>query len=191
MAKNHRYRYVEDYETIPYVGANGRSKQKVRYIGSYQCFSESDETLRPKLILLHILSYLAVVWTVAPLFFRHSAYQTMYVAVTNVLALFPSLYLLMGSFRLPWRKKPMRRDEFEKGFDRIRHSAVGILIVLGATLVGEIVFWCLNRVPFRAMDAVFIACIVLSEVTSFLIYNIGKRIQVEKKPNDFVEQKLF
>ena len=191
MAKNPRYRYVDDYETVPYVGANGRSKEKVRYIGSYYWYAGEKKAVQKTLVLLHVLAYVTAILTIAPLFFRHSAFLTLYVAVIHVVSLFPALYLLMGSFRLPWQQKAQRRDEFDKGFRRIRRSAMAIFVILGLTLVGETVFWCLNRVPFTGLDGLFLGCLVLSMASCYLIYKVEKGISVEQKPNDFVTQKIF
>lgn len=183
MAKGSKKGYLNDYEVIPYVGANGKSKQKLRYVGEWYCIEESAEADR-KCRTLHILSYLVSAAILATLLLNHSAYLTMYVAVPAVIALFPMLYLLMGSFRLPWKNRPLRHDEHDRSLARMWHSAVGILVVFAATAVGYLVFRIVGDGSFFWQDVLFLCCLVIVLLGSWFLYRIGKSVPVEKRPND-------
>lgn len=183
MAQDSRRRYLNDYEVIPYVGANGKSKQKLRYVGSWYCISD-DATTDKKILQLHILSYIVATAVLLALLLNHSAYLTMYVSVPAVIALFPIAYLLMGSFRLPWKARPLRRDERDKSLNRMWRSAVGILILFGIVTVGYVVFWFVAGERFVWQDTAFLLCSAVVLLGSFRIYRVGKSVEVAVHPND-------
>lgn len=183
MQQSKRYRYIDDYKVVPYVGAGGKSKQRLEYIGKYvNITDDAAETMRLlRRVQVGVVLILLLLGTCLVL--EHSASRTMYVAVPSILNVFPLAYMCIGAFMLPKRIEPMRRDAFAHSISRVQHSAIGIVAFCALTFIGTAVYWIFAGDYFLIIDAIFIAVTIAEAALSYTIYRRLKGIKTELLPN--------
>ncbi|MDO4543642.1 MAG: hypothetical protein Q4C01_03725 [Clostridia bacterium] len=189
MQVSKRYRYTEDYETIPYVGANGRAKQKIRYIGKYVQIQNDEAEALKTLKLVRWLGIAAVALAAVAMVIEHSASRSLYVAAIMMLNLFPLAYMIMGGVAFPRKIEPMERIKYAHSISRVEHSALGLLIITAASIVGYVCFWIFEGEKYMIEDAIFSINTPIVSCISFFIFKKLKSLKTELIPNDAVKKR--
>ncbi|MBE5784791.1 MAG: hypothetical protein E7330_03240 [Clostridiales bacterium] len=190
MQVSRRYRYVDDYRAVSVMDARGKVRQKAIYIGEWVCPLVGEAEYTAFLQRARLLTAAAVAGLIAALAVNHAAYETMYVAVPLVMALFPAAYLIMGACSLQKKAAPMEKLHFIKGLQRVRHSAMGVFVMSCIVLLGKLVFrlltlfGVLTRCGFRWQDGVFLFAMLASAAASFVLYKTCREVKTELRPNE-------
>ncbi len=135
--------YVDDYTIETYVDEKGREKDKIVYIGPEVPFSAPASVVRPRLIICAVLAVLTVLAVVSTQLIIHGSQNSAFVMFPLAVALFPSMYLLMGVMNFKFNAKPMTRDQYKRGILRVFHSCGGIIVLTLVAFVGDFVY----RIP--------------------------------------------
>ena len=119
-------KYVNDFEVTEEKDAGGRLKKKVIYKGPLMVLRDPSPAVFARLwITLGLTLALAAAY-VKMLLLTHLAGGQLLVMLPPLAGLFPLLYLLMGAAALPFRGKPMRRDQYMHSFIRVFRSAAAV-----------------------------------------------------------------
>jgi hypothetical protein len=121
-------KYVDDYEIVEEQMSNGKLKKTVRYKGTWTILREVSSGTFFKLWLTVLMAFALIGVYVYTLTLTHTTSGLYTVMVPLMAGLFPCLYLAMGVLALPFRGKPMRRDQYMHSFIRISRSCTAILI---------------------------------------------------------------
>lgn len=183
-----RLRYTEDYKSTPYVGANGKSRERLTYIGEWYCPTNADYTRIAWTARAAVL--LALISAVGALFVLPPPMNNKWYAAVLTVSLFPLAYAVMGAVRLPVKPDPMERVTYDKSVLRMKHSAAATLIIDALTVLGVIVYWILaatgvyaDAAPFALGDGIFLACLAISVAANVLLYAKTAQISIEKREN--------
>ena len=122
-------KYVDDYEIVEEQMSNGKLKKTVRYKGTWTILREVSSGTFFKLWLTVLMAFALIGVYVYTLTLTHTTSGLYTVMVPLMAGLFPCLYLAMGVLALPFRGKPMRRDQYMHSFIRISRSCTAILII--------------------------------------------------------------
>ena len=122
-------KYVDDYEIVEEQMLNGKLKKTVRYKGTWTILREVSSGTFFKLWLTVLMAFALIGVYVYTLTLTHTTSGLYTVMVPLMAGLFPCLYLAMGVLALPFRGKPMRRDQYMHSFIRISRSCTAILII--------------------------------------------------------------
>ena len=121
-------KYVDDYEIVEEQMPNGKLKKTVRYKGTWTILREVSSGTFFKLWLTVLMAFALIGVYVYTLTLTHTTSGLYTVMVPLMAGMFPCLYLAMGVLALPFRGKPMRRDQYMHSFIRISRSCTAILI---------------------------------------------------------------
>ena len=122
-------KYVDDYEIVEEQMPNGKLKKTVRYKGTWTILREVSSGTFFKLWLTVLMAFALIGVYVYTLTLTHTTSGLYTVMVPLMAGLFPCLYLAMGVLALPFRGKPMRRDQYMHSFIRISRSCTAILVI--------------------------------------------------------------
>ncbi len=133
-------RYADDYETVITTDEKGNEKKTAVYRGDYFEISLDAEGLshfkRNCLLLLAGI----IVLHISGGFVNNPGMNQFFIGLPYVAAFFPLLYLAVAILRIPKEKREFRRDEIGLSFDRVITSSYIVLILMGFSVLGEILF---------------------------------------------------
>lgn len=184
-----RFRYTEEYRSTPYVGANGKSKERFTYIGEWYCPVNEAGEYKGIVIAAWAAVIVAVLSTLGALFSIPAPLENKWYVVALTFSLFPLAYAVMGAARLPSKPEPMEHARFDKSVLRLKHSAVAVLVILALTALGLIAYWILTAcgvyaaAPYALGDGIFAGCILLAAAANVLLYAKMKQIKTEVREN--------
>ena len=183
--------YVDDYQLEETTDSRGRRKTVARYIGQWTVVTEREEGAKRKLFLTLALCIFTPAAAAATQFISHTAASAWYVQLPQLFALFPALYMLMGAAKLPYRLKPMRRDEYMKGMIRVSRSAVGVIAFeTAAAAAGFVYRHRSGESAYSAGDAVWLCLLgaaILCSVGAILVLG---RLEISQRTNSYYEEVL-
>ena len=192
MAKiiGRRYRFVDDYKKTVYVGANGKPKDRITYIGQWVWLLNEDEAYSRIVLLSRIATGVAVAALIGALFILGNTTAGKWYMPVAALAAFPLAYAIMGAVAMPNRKTPMERMKFHNSFERSKGAAYLTLIFLGLSALTWLVCWILTwsgvkvvQSDFSWQDAGLLVCLLFSAAASFVIIRKTKEIKTELRDN--------
>lgn len=184
-----RFRYADDYRRTTYVGANGRSKERITYIGSWFCITNDAAEYRGIALRLRVFTAIAALATLGALFSIPAPLEHKWYAVVLTLSLFPIAYAIMGAVRLPNKPEPIERQRYDKSVVRMKHSAIANLVICALTAIGLIVYWVLYAcgviaaAPYALGDGIFLGCLVLAAAMNLLLVGTVNKITTEVREN--------
>ena len=132
-------KYVEDFEIVE-ENRNGKLKKTVKYKGTWTILEEVSSGTFCKLWGALALSAGIAAAYVRALLLTHLTSSQLTVMIPLLAGLFPLLYMVMGALALPFRGKPMRRDQYMHSFIRVFRSAAAVIVCLALTLLATLVF---------------------------------------------------
>lgn len=184
-----RYRFVDDYKKQVYVGANGKSKERISYIGQW-VWPLNEQSEYARIVLFSriaagvLLAAAAASLVIVPLPLENRWYLPI-----TAIAFFPLLYVIMGVIKMPTKARPMERQRFANSFERARGAAVVCLVFLGLALITWAVCWILVRckvmagTAFSVRDGAYALCLLLAGAAGFAIVRKTKEIKTELRDN--------
>ena len=109
--------------------------------------------------------------------------------VPQAAALIPLLTLLLGLPRLPYALRPMERKRYFEGVIRVDRSALALLILSAAVIVGEIVFRVRGgELLYPREDVLFPGLFAGTAIACGCILFLLGRIEIEERPNGYLEK---
>ncbi len=133
-------KYVTDFRLVRETDAKGKTRTRAVYTGPWTVMRETGTPLKLRLwgsFLLTLGVAGCQIWLVM---LNHLGSGMLLVMLPILIGLLPGLYLLMGSFSLPFRGKPMRRDQYMHSFIRVSRSAVAVACFTLAGLLACLVY---------------------------------------------------
>ena len=183
-----RYRYTEDYKILPALGGPGGRERRVIYTAPWTLPKLDEAAWKTLVRRLWILTALAVLAFLG-VFLLPMNWQTRWYMPVLALGCFPLAYQVMGAVSLPREKKPLERQQYDKSFVRVRHSAVFALVLICLSALGFGIWWILSAagvletVPFTARDAAFAALLILMAAAELLTCRLCRGIETETLEN--------
>ena len=120
-------KYIEDFEIVEEV-QNGKLKKVAKYKGTWTILQNVSSGTFCKLWAVPVLSAGLTVLYIRMLLLTHLTSGQLAVMLPLLAGLFPLLYLMMGALSLPFRGKPMRRDQYMHSFIRVSRSSAAIAV---------------------------------------------------------------
>lgn len=183
------YRYTEDYKVLPALGGPGGRGKRVIYTAPW-IVPELDAGNWQKLVrALRTLTALAVLAYVASFCAVPPPMENKWYVPVLALGAFPLAYQVMGAFSLPPEKKPLERQQYDKSFVRVHHSAVFAFVLLCLSALCFAVCQILaaagvlQTAPLAAGDAAFAVLLVLMAAAELLIRRLCRRIKTDTLEN--------
>ncbi len=185
-----RYRFVDDYKKTVYVGANGKPKDRVTYIGQWVWLLNEDEAYSRIVLFSRIATGVAVAAVIGALVLLGNTTAGKWYMPVAALSAFPLAYAIMGAVAMPNRKTPMERMKFHNSFERSKGAALLTLIFLGLSALTWLVCWILTWSGVRVVqsgfafgDAGFLVCLALAAAACLVIIRKTKEIKTELRDN--------
>ena len=180
-----RTRYVEDFRIEEYQDAKGRQRRHAVYIGTWTELTEKGGKTLAVLIGAAVLAAAAVVLLLMALLTTHASSGSLLVMIPMYIALLPAFYLLMGAFSLPYRQKPMRRDQFMHGITRMQRSSVAILAFITVGIIASFVYRIAQHDwMFLKGDVRFLVCGFASALCCAGILFLLGMLDTVERPNE-------
>ena len=132
-------KYIGDFEIVE-ENHNGKLKKVARYKGTWTILKEVSSRTFCKLWAVLALGVGETALYVRTLLLTHLTSSRLTVMIPLLAGLFPLLYLMMGVLALPFRGKPMRRDQYMHSFIRASRSSVAIMVCVALALLATLIF---------------------------------------------------
>ncbi len=177
-------KYVGDFEIVEVKDSKGRLKQKAIYKGNWTVLRSPVRTAQIKLWGTLLAAVALLVLYFRMLLLTHLFAGRLLVMLPLLAGLFPGLYLVMGALALPFRGKPMRRDQFMHSFIRVPRSAVAVAVF---AVVGALMSLVLRAVEgdwmFMREDWLFLILCAAVVMAAFGIIALMHTVDTDEKPN--------
>lgn len=177
-------KYVKDFRIEETKDEKGRVRRRAVYTGVWTVLRRPGPGTSAVLWSSLLLSFLIAGlygWAVTV---THLTAGSYWVMVPLLLGLFPVLYLLMGALSLPFRGKPMRRDQYMHGFIRVSRSCFAVSVFSLAALLATLVFRAVRGGwDFFPEDWVFtVLCLLVPGLCAAVILLL-RGVEVTEKEN--------
>ena len=169
---------------------DGRVRSKAVYKGLWTVLREPGRPTRARLWIALALAFALAGVYVRTLLVTHASSGQILVMLPILIGLFPLLYLLMGALSLPFRGRPMRRDQYMHSFIRVFRSCVAV----GAFLLTGLLASFIYRIVkgdwlFLSGDWRFLAGCVAALALDAAIFTILRGVDLTEKPNSACESR--
>ncbi len=180
-----RMRYVDDFRIEEYQDARGKLRRKAVYTGPWTVLEETGGKTLAKLIGTAVLAALSAAALFYTVMLTHATSGNLLVMIPLYVALIPMLYLLMGAFSLPYRQKPMRRDQFMHGIMRMQRSSVAIMIFITIVVIASFIYRISTKDwLFRKEDILFLTgCAASALLCGGVLILLGS-LNTRERPNE-------
>ncbi len=184
-----RYRYTDDYKVVSALGGPGSRGKRVIYTAPWTVLELDEDRWQKVVRALWTLTALAVVCYVGAFCSVPPPTENRWYAAVLAVGAFPLAYQVMGACTLPRTKKPLERQQYDKSFVRLWHSAVFAFVILCISAVGFAAYWILGAAgvlkaaPFAGGDAAFAALLVIMAAAELLIRRICRGIKTDTLEN--------
>ena len=177
-------KYVEDFEIMETRDRKGRARKEARYIGPWTVLREAGGMTRVRLWSALGMAACLTATYIRMLLLNHLVSGQLLVMLPLLAGLFPSLYLIMGVTALPFRGRPMRRDQYMHSFIRSFRSATaaGVCVLVGeaAALIARAIAgdWL-----YRPEDWHFTVLGIFILAAAAGVIGLLRAVDVTEKPN--------
>ena len=138
-------KYKKHYEVHPEVNQKGKIRHNVVYKGEYYRY-DLDETQLKKMKRTYILLLAAAsVIQIGMGLINNPGSRRFAVALPYVIGFLPLVYAWLGAVRIMTSPKKMSYVDYDMGCLRLKRSAIGALVCSLLTLLGELIFWFMER----------------------------------------------
>lgn len=167
-----KYRYIKDY--VP-------ASNHVNYTGDYYEFHLSDEAYHTmRIIILLGLTAISFLFVVTG-FLNNRGSFCIYVLIPYLCILLPLTFLIRGYLRIPQKPQSMEYAIYDKCYNRIKFSLVGLILASITTILGDCLFILRNASEILLMkEMIFCVSSIAIAVISILLLRYHNRIVCEK-----------
>lgn len=180
-----RMRYVNDFKIEEYQDARGKKRTRAVYTGPWTVLEDTGGKTLAKLIGAAVLAAAGVILLFVTLLSSHLMADKLLVMIPLYVALFPTFYLLMGAFSLPYRLKPMRRDQYMHGIMRMQRSSVAIIVFITVGVIASFIYRISTQEWwFQKKDILFlVGCVVSALLCAGVLFLLGS-LDTRERPNE-------
>lgn len=179
-----RLKYTEDFRLETETDEKGKTRKKAVYIGTWFVIRDYGTADRLRMAGSLLAAAAVMIIQFSMLLLRHAGSGSLFVVLPLAAALFPGMYLLMGAGSLPYRGKPMRRDQYFHGIIRMSRSAVAILAFNTVAALAALIYRTVkNDWLFLKGDWLFLILFGISAVLCAGVIWILRGIDITEKPN--------
>lgn len=180
-----RQKYTDDFRLETETDEKGKIRKKAVYIGTWFLIRDYGSKDRLRMAGSMVLAAVVMIVQFALLLQFHAGSGSLFVILPLAAALFPGLYLVMGAFQLPFRGKPMRRDQYMHGIIRMSRSAVAILSFNTVAVIATFVYRTVKGDwMFLKGDWTFLILFLISAVCCAGVLWILRGIEIAERPNE-------
>lgn len=178
-------KYVKDYKTILSVNEKGEQIRTYEYQGDYFKLPFSAARMQKyKLTFLLTLAGIILAHITGGMM-NNPGMRQFYVAIPYVLVYLPIFNLLRSGIRLPVEERKYRREEIGVTYERFSNHSLILLIMLGISLAGEVVFLLFFYKGSPAISEYnFLAAEIAALALSLIIYSNTNKITITRASND-------
>ena len=133
-------KYVNDFEITETTDQNGKKKKTVIYKGTWTILKEASSRTFCKLWAALALSAGLAAMYIRMMLITHLTSGQFTAMIPLLAGLFPVMYLMMGAAALPFRGKPMRRDQYMHSFIRVSRSCVAVIVCVVLAQIASLIF---------------------------------------------------
>ena len=174
-------KYVDDYETKIVEDEEGKQVKEAIYVGDYFELSVDRATLKKFKRNCLLLVTVIIALHVGAGFITNQGMNVFYVALPYVFVFLSLYFTVLGILRLPEKTQNLRRDEIGLSFDRMKSGSTFLLILLSASIAGEIIFMLFFLNGGVGREGLFLIIEVLTAVAAFVLIRLQKTIKVQKR----------
>ena len=180
-----RMRYVNDFKIEEYQDARGKTRTRAVYTGPWTVLEDTGGKTLAKLIGAAALAAAGTILLFVTLLSSHLMADKLLVMIPLYVALFPTFYLLMGAFSLPYRLKPMRRDQYMHGIMRMQRSSVAIIVFITVGVIASFIYRISTQEWwFQKKDILFlVGCVVSALLCAGVLFLLGS-LDTRERPNE-------
>ncbi len=179
-------KYIDDFEIAEEKDRKGNTHKVAVYKGLWTVLRNWTPTVRFRLWCMTGLSLTTVGLYVWMMLLTHLFSGNHLVVIPLLAGMFPCLYLLMGSFCLPYKGKPMRRDQFMHSFIRISRSCVGICSLTTVSFSVSVILRLIQgNWSFFNEDWYFMILCLVVIVTTLGIISFQRSFEVTERDNSY------
>ncbi len=179
-----RYRYTGDYKVLPAMG--GSRERRVVYVGKWILPANEPEEYRKIVLWMRLLLGVAVLAFAGAIQVLPAPMTNKWYVPVLMIAVFPLAYGVLGAFALPAARRRMERQQYDKSFVRVGHSAVFALAVMGLGALGTGIFWIVNaagglepRLAYTLRDGLYLLLLALSAGAELAVWKLFRRVRPE------------
>ncbi len=178
-------KYVNDFEVVEVKDDKGRIRKQAVYKGVWTVIRSPEPAVKLKLWGTLVLAIgLAAVY-MRMMLLTHLTSGQVIVMLPFLVGLFPALYMLMGAFSLPFRGKPMRRDQYMHSFIRVSRSSAAIVVCVAVGLIAMLVFRIVSgNWDFFAEDRLFTVLAFLNAGLAAGAMTLLRSVDLTERPNE-------
>ena len=185
-------KYIKDFKIEETTDKKGHIRRKAVYTGTWIVPRNPGSNVQVKLWAVLVLSVLLAAMYVRTVLLTHLTSNRLEVMIPLLLGLFPLLYLLIGALSLPFRGKPMRRDQYMHSFIRVSRSCVAVSVfALLALLITMILRAVWSDWSFFPEDWKYTALSVLVLLPASSMILLLHGIETTEKDNSFYKNTVL
>lgn len=185
-----RFRYTDDYKSVPTLGADGKKENDLVYVGKWIHVLNVEAEYKRIVLIMRIMTALTVLAVagavfVLPLPMTHKWYLPVLVA-----SVFPLAYQIMGAVKLPSKPAYLERVRFDKSLRRVGHSAMAALVIIGLSILGVAAYWITGLFvsiegaqPYSLRDAAYALLSLAAAGAELLTFLQFRKIKTELAEN--------
>lgn len=182
IKKKDALQFVDDYDTELEEDEKGKLHKKTIYVGPIIRFLDEPKTIKPKLIASLFMSLVIGGLIVYGNLINHSSAWSLITSMTMGVELFPTLFLLMGAFNLPFNAKPMHRDKYMHSIIRVFRSCGALTVMMAFLFIYEIVYRVKNADwLFLSGDKQFIFVMLVSMILCVAVIVLLRTVNIDEK----------
>ncbi len=183
-----RKKYLDDFKIIEEKNAKGVIRKKAVYTGTWTVPLEKPAVVRRKLAGTLVLAAAMLAMYLWMLLLTHFGSGQYPVMIPLLAGLFPSLYLGMGVLALPYRGKPMRRDQYMHSFIRASRSALAVGVCDVTALLALMICRAVTGDwIYLKEDWLYTALAVVIPGMAAAVIFLLRSVDLTDKPNDAYE----
>jgi uncharacterized membrane protein len=175
-------KYLEDYVPDTKVIDKGKLINEVKYMGDYYEYRLSSAEYKKMRIIILIALVITTFIFAATGFLNNSGSRCIYVLLPYICMFLPLTYLFRSYIRIPKELQRMEYAIYDKCYNRVKFSLVGIIAASITTVMGDIIFIIRNARDIALMKEVsFCIANIVIVVISILLLKYHNRIVCEKQ----------
>lgn len=172
-------KYTSDYRLEDTIDArSGKLVSRAVYQGQWFRFCLPEDVVKRTARIYAALTALCAALLALPLLFDAGCMRAAYVALPFVALVLPLFYLAAGCWRLMTAKGRVTREHRDKTVERLRGASIAMCALSGVSMVGLIVYWCLQGFG-RADAACLISALALLAVNLTMLLRLHKNVAME------------
>ena len=183
-------KYVGDFKIVETKNAKGKTRRMAVYTGVWTVIRNPGKGTSIRIWAAPVLAAALLAAYGIMLMTTHLFSAELLVMIPLLAGLFPVLYLMMGATSLPFRGKPMRRDQYMHGIIRCCRSSVAVAVFAALGLLAALVLRAVRGDwSWRPEDWRFIGLGIAVIAAAAGILLLLRSVDVIEKPNEAYESK--